>query len=93
MASLVTVGEYEGASETAKGFITEQELDFSGGVDTSSAFNSLTTRIRVAADTACRIKIGSGVTALSTSQFLFANQVEYFTVEKGAGWVISAIAA
>lgn len=89
---ILTIGEYRDAKSTAKGFITEQQVDFSGGVAQSAPFNAETRHIRVCGDVAHRWVIGASPTALSTSQRRPADAVEYHDVDAGKDWRISVIA-
>ncbi len=64
-------------------------LDISGGVQSSQAFGSDTTYIRVICEVQCTVKGGSGATTSDT--LLPALSPEYFGVQGGA--TISVIAA
>ena len=90
--AILTIGEYRDAKSTAKGFITEQQVDFTGGVAQSDPFNADTRHIRVCSDVAHRWVIGESPTATSSSQRRPADAVEYHDVDPGKSWRISVLA-
>jgi hypothetical protein len=54
------------------------------GFGRSAAFGAQTYQVRVAATSACRIRIGDGTpTALATDSYLPADRPEYFTCTPG----------
>ena len=61
-----------------------QELTIGAASAASAAFGAQTWRIRVAATTACRLRVGDGTpTALATDALLPANQAEYLSCTPG----------
>lgn len=73
--------------------VTNQLVDFSGGVASSAAFDTKTSYIRVVCDTQCAVLFGTAPTALTSSKLLPALLPEYFAVPKGASYKISVIAS
>jgi len=73
--------------------VTNQLVDFSGGVASSAAFNTKTSYVRVVCDTQCAVLFGTAPTALTSSKLLPALLPEYFAVPKGASYKISVIAS
>jgi hypothetical protein len=68
--------------------LTEQTVDFSGGVTSSSAFGGGTKYIRILCDSRCSIQFGG--TATTSKLPLAADTPEYFGVQ--AGGTVSVIA-
>lgn len=100
-ASKLYISEYS-AVGTASGTVaqigaepavTNQLVDFSGGVTSSAAFNSATSYIRVVCDTQCAVLFGTAPTATTSSKMLPALLPEYFAVPRGQSYKISVIAA
>ena len=61
-----------------------QEVAIGAASAASTAFGTQTYQVRLAATSACRIRIGDGTpTALATDAYLSANWVEYFTCTPG----------
>ena len=69
--------------------VTNQQLDISGGVQSSAAFNGSTRYIRVVCELQCAVKAGG--TASVTDTVLPAYSPEYFGVSSGG--TISVILA
>lgn len=97
-ASRVWISEFSVLAPTAAGgpaqiavmpAITRQQIDISGGVQSSAAFNLSTRYIRIVCEVQCAIR-GDG-TAAATDTVLPALAPEYFGVQPGA--TISVIAA
>lgn len=63
--------------------VTDQAVDYSGGVAASSAFNNATAYIRVLCDTQCSVKFGATPIATTSSKLLPALIPEYFGVVPG----------
>lgn len=61
--------------------ITEQVVDYSGGVASSAAFNAKTVMIRVKTDAICSIAIGASPTATTSNARMSAEDTEYFSVQ------------
>lgn len=100
-ASRLFVSEYA-AVAFQKGYLEQvaQEtsldsiVDFSGGVASSSAFNSKTIYVRLVCDTQCAVKFGvSPTAATATNKILPALVPEYFAVPEGASFKVSVIAS
>lgn len=100
-ASKLYISEYA-AIGTASGIVaqiaqesvlTNQLVDFSGGVASSAAFDTRTSYIRVVCDTQCAVLFGTAPTATTSSKMLPALLPEYFAVPKGSSYKISVIAA
>lgn len=101
MASKLTVVEYAGLVPQQLGSVipipmepplAEQQVDFSGGVAQSSAFNAKTRIIRICGDSACRVLVGTNPTATTTSGRLAAGSTDYRGIPEGVTFKISAIA-
>ena len=61
-----------------------QEVAIGAASATSAAFGAQTYQVRLAATSACRIRIGDGTpTALATDSYLPADRPEYFTCTPG----------
>lgn len=56
----------------------------------SSAFNAITTIVRLCADTACYVAFGTAPVATSASRRIPAGVVCYFRVPKGLSYKVSA---
>lgn len=92
LAANAYISEFAALGRTSSGTATaqiatlpvnaDQKLDFSGGVQTSAAFNAKTFFIRVHCDAACSVN-GSG-TATTSNMRIPADGVEYFAVQPGA---------
>jgi hypothetical protein len=70
--------------------VARQQLDTTGGVQTSSAFNGSTGFIRVICEVQCAVR-GDGTAAAATDLLIPAYAAEYFGVV--AGGTLSVIAA
>lgn len=101
MASKLTIVEYAELVPQQLGSVipiplepplAQQEVDFSGGVAASSAFNAKTCIVRIESDTACRVLFGTNPTATTTSGRLAAGQCDYRGVRPGSALKVSAIA-
>lgn len=92
LAANAYISEFAALGRTSSGTATaqiatlpsnaDQKLDFSGGVQTSAAFNAKTYFIRVHCDAACSVN-GAG-TATTSNMRIPADGVEYFAVLPGA---------
>jgi opacity protein-like surface antigen len=91
-AASAYISEFSALGRTSSGTATaqiatlpsnaDQKLDFSGGVQSSAAFNAKTYFIRVHCDAACSVN-GSG-TATTSNMRIPADGVEYFAVLPGS---------
>lgn len=97
-ASRVWITEFGGLAPTNYGGPAQigllpanarQQLDISGGVQSSAAFNGSTTYIRLLCEVQCAIRVGG--TAVTTDTVLPAGLPEYFGVQPGT--TISVISA
>jgi hypothetical protein len=72
--------------------ITEQVLNFTGGVATSQPFQQYTRVVRLHTDAVCSLIIGANPTATTINGRWAANQTEYRGVPEGQGFKVSVIA-
>jgi hypothetical protein len=63
--------------------LTEQTVDFSGGVTSSAAFGGGTKYIRILCDSRCSVQFGAAPTATTSKMPLAADTPEYFGVQPG----------
>ena len=63
--------------------LAEQTVAIGGGSLQTSAFNAVTTAVRVHADAICSIAFGADPTASTTTMRMAAGQTEYFGVTGG----------
>ena len=75
------------------GFIAAQTLDFSGGVDTSTAFNADTNLIRIEPqDVDCYVLYGAAPgTPDATSEKFYVNDSKEAFREVQPGWVLKVV--
>ena len=73
--------------------VTEQSIAIGTTSGQSSAFNVSTRVVRLAADTACRIKFGTSPVALNNSMLMPAGGVEYFGVPQDGSFKLAVIAS
>ena len=85
LAAVPSSGSAQVAGEPA---IAVQVVDYSGGVTSSSAFNSRTRLIRVHTDAVCSIRFDGSAATISYPR-MAADQTEYFGV--GGGTTLSVI--
>jgi len=98
-AARLFISEYNGLGVTAgvtaqiaPEASTDQVVDFSGGVTSSTAFGTNTSYVRVVCDVQCSVKFGTSPTATTSSKLLPALTPEYFAVPKGQAFKASVIA-
>jgi hypothetical protein len=75
--------------------LIEQVLDFSGGAQTSQAFQPTTRCVRLHCDAVCSLIISRSsnpITATTNNARWAANQTEYRGVPEGEGYQVSVIA-
>ena len=72
--------------------LTVQNVAIGATSVASATFQSQTGVIRVRADAACAVLIGTDPTALITSTMLDANSAEYFSVPIGGAFKLAVIA-
>lgn len=92
LAANAYISEFAALGRTSSGTATaqiatlpsnaDQKLDYSGGVQTSAAFNAKTYFIRVLCDSPCSVS-GAG-TATTSNMRLPTDGVEYFAVLPGS---------
>lgn len=93
LAANAYISEFAALGRTSSGTATaqiatlpsnaDQKLDYSGGVQTSAAFNAKTFFIRVLCDSPCSVR-GDGTAATTSNMRLPTDGVEYFAVQPGA---------
>lgn len=71
--------------------VANQQLDISGGVQSSAALNTATRFVRIVCELQCAAKVGG--TAATTDTLIPALKPEYFGVPPGAAVTISVILA
>lgn len=71
--------------------VAEQTVAIGAGSVQSSAFNALTTFVRLHTDAICSVSFGTNPTAATSAMRLAANTTEYFTVPQGQSWKVAAI--
>lgn len=69
----------------------EQTVSIGASSTQSSAFDPMTTLIRVHTDAICSIEVGLNPTATATKARMAANQTEYFFIPRGLSWKIAVI--
>ncbi len=93
LAANAYISEFAALGRTSSGVATaqiatlpsnaDQKLDYSGGAQTSAAFNSKTYFIRVHCDSGCSVS-GTGSAATTSNMRIPADGVEYFAVLPGS---------
>lgn len=74
------------------GNVTRQSVSFAASVQ-SNAFQSNTRYLRLCADTACYVRLGTNPTAITlTDTYLPANVVDWVAVPVGQSFKIAAVA-
>ena len=73
--------------------IAQQAITISSTSAQSAVLNALTTLVRVHADTACWIEIGTNPTATNAKMKMPADSTEYFSVRSGSSTTKIAVIA
>ena len=102
--SAMTVTEYARLAQDQTGNVLEvgeepaiavQNITFTGTAGVSANLNDATRFVRIHVDGIAGVRIGAGVTAVTTDPRMGASQTEYFGIphkrERGANFRVSAI--
>lgn len=97
--AVLYITEYADMAQTVRGgaqiaqspALAAQTVAIAGASAQSSAFNALTTFVRVHTDAICSIVISTNPTATATSKRMAADQTEYFGVPVGQSYKVAVI--
>jgi hypothetical protein len=87
----IYITEFKATSGVAHNEVTSHKKAIGAASALSSVFNDSTRRIRICADAACQIALGTAPTADANSMFLPANAPEYLSVPQGKSWRLAVI--